>query len=68
MLVRLGGFSMSGNHHKNGARNQMRETFKPNLFGRLEPVVVEAKWFANRRKRNRVRDRIAKLARRRNRK
>ena len=58
---------MSGNHHKNGARNQMRSTWKFNLFGKLESVVVEAKWFALRRKRNRVRDRIAKASRRRNR-
>lgn len=58
---------MSNNQHKNGARNQLRETWKPDLFGNMQPVTVEAKWFANRRKRNRVRDRIAKLARRKNR-
>lgn len=58
---------MSDNRHKNSARNQLRTTWKPNLLGKLEPVTVEAKWFANRRKRNRVRDRIAKLSRRRNR-
>lgn len=53
---------MGGNRHKNSARNQTRLAY---VNG--QQVGVNAKWFTNRVKRNRVRDRIAKAARRKNR-
>lgn len=54
---------MSSNNHRNSARNQLRET----TDAKGNPKTISAVWFERRRSRNRVRDRISKLARRKNR-
>ena len=55
---------MSNNQHGNRSSNGQARSYFSRKHGR---VIADDLWFLARRKRNRVRDRLAKIARRKNR-